>query len=114
MAKQTIKKAFQWDPSPTLRNEYGHIDFLAKEVHYHDSCKPRYVLKLKSPSKLSDDGAQEGLIEKRQKDNKELQRFVESELFIQKKSFFLVLLNDKFFELQRREHIRNPSSKPED
>lgn len=24
-----------------------------------------------------------------------------------------MLLNDKFFELQRREHIRNPSSKPD-
>ena len=113
MAEQTIKKAFQWDPSPTLRNEYGYTDFLAKEVHYHDSCKTRYVLKMKSLSKFSDDRGHEGLVEKRQKAYEELQRFIESEIFIQKKSLPLALLNDKFLELQRREHIRNPSSKPD-
>ena len=32
MAEQTIKKAFQCDPSPTLRNEYGHIDFLREWI----------------------------------------------------------------------------------
>ena len=64
MAEQTKEKTFKLDPSPKLRNEYGQNDFLAKEVHYHQSCKSRFTFKMKIPSRIDDDGTQ-GLNEKR-------------------------------------------------
>ena len=64
MAEQTKEKTFKLDPSPKLRNEYGQNDFLAKEVHYHDLFKARYIFKMKILSRIGDDGTR-GLNEKR-------------------------------------------------
>lgn len=86
--------------------KYGHIDFIAKEVMYHKTCRVRYISK---GAKVQEKEDSSSSTVKREAAFSQLLSHIDSEIFLKNKSEKLVDVNQAYIKFLIKEGIEEPT-----
>ena len=109
-AQDSIYCARQFKDKDFLR-EYGHIDFIAKEVKYHKTCRARY--NINKAAQVTRERKQLDVYKNKQESAfVRLLSYINSELLMKKASKKLVDVNKIYIDFLTEEGFEVPTSDP--
>ena len=104
-----LNAARQLNDKDFLR-EYEHIDFIAKEVNYHNTCRARYIAK-GTKVQIKEKGST--YAQRRESAFLRIISYIDSEIFLKEISKKLVDVNQTYIEFLKEEEGReDPTSEP--
>ena len=111
-AQESIKNAARHQRDQNFLRDFENMDFKAKEVKYHTTCKKRYVSK---GGKIQEKENSETYARKREPAFLRLVSYIDSEIFqngMSAKPAKLADVNDKYIQFLKEEGFEKPTSSP--
>jgi hypothetical protein len=106
-AQLSIKKAAEQLEDVDFLHDYEQINFLTKEVHYHNTCRARYISKA---ARAKEDDTMVSYQKVRKSAFDRVVVYVEENIFIKQSSEKLTDINDIFIKYLKEEGHEDPTS----